>query len=156
MSETEKETIETVATPVAPAQPKVNPYAKMLTDSDLETKGVKLQYEGFSVTIARAGGQNHRFLKLLEAKQKPYRRQIETDTLPMDINQRLLREVYAEAIVLGWDGIVDPETLEPMAYTVSNCMKLFEHVPELFRDIAAAANERANFLRQQSEADQKN
>lgn len=155
-TENTKSELHTEATEAKPVAPKFDPYAKMRTDSDLETKGVKLEYNGFSITIARAGGQNYRFLKLLDAKQRPYRRQIDTDTLPMDINQRLLREVYAEAIVLGWDGVVDPDTLEPMPYTVANCTKLFEKLPELFSDIVSMSRERANFQLAQTEADAKN
>lgn len=115
-------------------------YQQFKSDANLEKSGILLEY-GFSksgkpitIRIARAGGGNSAFTKRMEAKVKPYRRQIQTETIDTAIVEKLLREVYAETVVLGWENVEDADG-NPLDFTAANCIKLFEDLPDLFKDI---------------------
>lgn len=115
-------------------------YQQFKSDANLEKSGILLEY-GFNkagktiaIRIARAGGGNSAYTKRMEAKVKPYRRQIQTETIDLTVVEKLLREVYAETVVLGWENVDDAEG-NPLAYSAANCVKLFEDLPELFKDI---------------------
>lgn len=121
-------------------------YQQFKTDPELEKKGIELDYGDFVVTIARAGGANKRFDKVLEAKTKPYRRAIQTETLDPKVGERLLREVYAETVVLNWHtrteddelmpGIENPDPNGPLLpVTAENLIATFKNLPDLYTDI---------------------
>ena len=59
-------------------------YDAFGTDKDLEKTGIYLEYETFRIKVARAGGGNKRFAKMLEAHTRPYRRAMQTETLGND------------------------------------------------------------------------
>lgn len=136
-------------------------YAQFKTDKSIENDGVILEY-GFNskkkpieIRIARAGGANVRYSKLLESKIKPYRRQIQNDTLDNDVADKITKEVYAQAVVLGWSGVEDENNVE-MEFNVANCVKLFTDLPDLWRDIQEQATKVALFRAEVLEADAKN
>lgn len=126
------------------------------TNKDLEVKGVEVDYGDFRVTIARAGGANKRFARLLESKTRPFRRAIQTETMDNDRANELLKEVYAEAIVLRWEvklpdgkykiGIedLDDET-KIVAFKPENVLRTFMEMDDLFLEIQAQANKVALF-----------
>jgi len=127
-----------------------SPYAQFQTDESLETEGVVLDYGDYQIRIARAGGANKRFAKVLEAKQKPHRRQIQNETLDEGVARKLLAESYAEAVVLGWDNLTGPDG-KPMPYSKQNCVKLLLDLPDLFADIREQAAKVALFRREEIE-----
>ena len=124
-------------------------FAQFKTDPELERKGILIEY-GFNdrtgapiaFRIARAGGGNAQFQKRLEADMKPYRRQIQTDTLDNKVAERILRKVFAETVVLGWEN-VDDENGAELPFTVENCVALFEKLPDLFKDLQEQAQKSA-------------
>ncbi len=79
-------------------------YAQLETDKALETKGVEVDYGSFRVTLARAGGANKRYEKLLDAKSKPHRRAMKTETMDNEVAIGVMREVYADSIILHWES----------------------------------------------------
>lgn len=135
-------------------------YKQFKTDTALEAKGVIIDYGNFRVTLARAGGGNKRFARLLEAKTKPYRRAIQTETMDDDRAQELLCEVYAEAVILKWEAKVDGKWqvgIEPpppkapsegqksggkklLPFNTANVVSTLKNLPELFRDLQEQAN----------------
>lgn len=132
-------------------------YKQFATDKNLEKNGIELQYDKVVFRIARAGGSNERYSKVLEAKCKPYRRQIQTETITPETMERIMREVYAETVVLGWEGVDFEETdngpaIEDAPFTRDNCIRLFEDLPELFNDIQIQAGKAALFKREVLEA----
>lgn len=136
-------------------------YAQFKTDKSVEKEGVILEY-GFNskkkpieIRIARAGGANVQYSKLLEAKIKPYRRQIQNDTLDNEVADKLTKEVYAQAVVLGWSGVEDENNID-MEFSVANCVKLFTDLPDLWRDIQEQATKAALFRAEVLESDSKN
>src|SRR5690606_30785342 len=84
-------------------------YNTFETDKSLERDGIVLDY-GFNsknqpiqIRIARAGGANTKFAKVLEQKMKPYKRAIANDTMDNKVAEKLMVEAYADAVILGWE-----------------------------------------------------
>lgn len=139
-------------------------YEQFKTDAELERNGVEIDYGDFRVTVARAGGANKRFARVLESKSKPYRRAIQTETMNLELSIGLLREVYAEAIILRWETKVNEEWLigiEPppdvdleaveltneglLAFTRDNIVEVFTLLPDLFQDLQEQAQKIAMY-----------
>lgn len=131
------------------------PYSVFKTDKTLEREGIVLDYGDFKIKIARAGGANIAFQRALAEKVRPYRRQIDAGTLPDDVAEKLFLEVYAESVVLGWEGVTD-ENGEPLPFTKENAVKLFSDLPDLFRDVQNQAASIANFRAEVTENTAKN
>lgn len=131
-----------------------------LTDEDMEKNGVWLNFGKFRVLAARAGGANKRFAKVIEVKSRPYQRAIKTDTMPHDVSNKLMREVYAETVVLDWEtqtksgewkkAIVIPGEVLPV--TKANIIRAFEELPEIFLDLQDQVGKLSNFRRAQLES----
>jgi len=77
-------------------------YSQFATDTNLERAGIDLDYGEFRVRIARAGGSNKRYARVLETKMKPHRRALQAETLDPKRAERLLVESYAEGVILEW------------------------------------------------------
>ena len=141
-------------------------YKQFKTDQKLEKEGVEFDYGDFKIILARAGGANKRFARLLEQKTKPYKRAIQTETMDNEKALDLLREVYAEAVVLGWatkvkdkwvDGIEDPENPEKtIPATPENILKVLRDLPEIFGEIQEMASKAALYRETVREDDAKN
>jgi hypothetical protein len=132
-----------------------NAYKLFKNNETLETGGVTLDYGSFKIVVARAGGSNKRFAKALEAKLRPHRRAVETGTLDETLNRRLLVEVYAETVILGWENMQD-EAGEALAFTRENVMKVMTDLPDLFADVVEQTNKVAIFKDMGEEDDVKN
>lgn len=132
----------------------MNFYKQFSTSEDLESKvGVTLDYGAAGkITIHRAGGTNKKFGETITAKLKPYRRQIDAGTLADDVANRVLAEAYADAVIIGWEGVTDANG-DALDFTRANVVKLLTDLPELFKDIQAQATDVANFRAEQIKAD---
>lgn len=119
-------------------------YALFQTDKEQEVNGIILDYPGFSIKIARAGGANKRYTKVLAKRAKPLRRSIEADLLDPDQADALLIGVFAETVVLDWTGVTDAEGKE-LPCTKSNIVKVLTDLPDLFADIREQANKASLF-----------
>lgn len=143
----------------------MNPYKMFKTNQNLETSGIVLDYGDFRIRIARAGGANKKFAKILEAKMKPYRRQADNGTLQEDIANNVLIESYAEGVVLGFEvkvgenqyesGVPQEDgTVKP--YSVDAVKGIFHSLPDLFADVQTQARQMALFREQEVDEDIKN
>lgn len=136
-------------------------YKQFKTDKNVEKEGIVLNYgknskgEDIEIRIARAGGANVQYAKLLEAKTKPYRRQIQNETLDNEVAEKITKEVYAKAVVLGWIGVED-ENGKELEFSFENCMKLFDDLPDLWTDIQQQSTKSALFRADILEQDAKN
>lgn len=120
-------------------------YDAFKTDPDAEQNGIDLDFGDFKVTIARSGGANKKYETLARKKLDRYKRAIAFDALPEETARRVLIECYAEAVVLGWDGVLD-ENGQPIEFTVANCVKLFTELPEFFSQVREESERVSNFL----------
>lgn len=120
-------------------------YGAFGTDESLEKKGIEIDYgDAGTFLVARAGGANKKFQKMVEQKFRPYRRQVQAGTMDNDVADRLLAEVFASTVLIDWDGVTD-EQGEEMACTAENAVKLFTDLPDLFSDLREQAQEASNF-----------
>jgi predicted transcriptional regulator len=141
----------------------VGAYDSFRVDKDLERKGVVIDYEKFRVTIARAGGNNKRYEKVLERLSRPYQRAIQTETLDNDKSMDLLKQAYAEAVVLDWEtnvdgewkrGIEDPDTGELLPFNTENVLRVLRHgeLHDIWHDLRSQATKAALFRASLEEA----
>jgi hypothetical protein len=136
-------------------------YKTFKTDDTLETQGVIIDYGQFRVTVARAGGANKRYGKTLEQKLRPFRRALQTDTMDEAKAEALLKETYAEAVVLNWEVQVDGEWVTGIeqadgsvgAFNRENVLKVFADLPDLFIDLRSQCDKVSLFRREEQEAD---
>jgi hypothetical protein len=122
-----------------------NVYEAFETSKKLEQDGIVLDYGSFKFTIARAGGANRKFANLLDRKLRPHRRAIQAGVFDDETAQRLLAESYAEAVVLGWEGVTDRDG-NPLPFNRENCVRLLTDLPSLFEDVREQAQNASNFL----------
>jgi hypothetical protein len=149
-------------------------YAQFKTDPELERTGIELEYfidsnKSVIIKIARAGGGNSKYQRVLDVRTKPYRRQIQTDTIQPETLESVMREVYADSVVLGWFtatkdekgnetrvATVDDSNGNPMEFSRDNVVKLFRELPDLFADVQTSANKVSLFRMDELEAAAKN
>lgn len=131
-------------------------YKMFQTNVKAESEGVTLDYgEGVKIRIARAGGGNKAYLRAVEAFARKHRRQIQLDALSEELGRKILQEIVATTIILGWEGVTDREG-KPMAFTKDNALKLFADLPDLFTDVYQQAQNAALFREHIMEEDAKN
>lgn len=136
-------------------------YKQFKTDSNLEKDGIIIEYgqtdqgKPIQIKIARAGGANTAYSRVLEAKVKPYRRQIQNETIERETMTSIMREVYAETVVIGWSNVQNAEG-EDLEFNRENVIQLFTDLPELFEDIQSQANNVAIFRETILEEEAKN
>lgn len=130
-------------------------YQTFKTDTDLETDGIWLDYGDFRVKIARSGGANKKFARMLEARTRPYQRAIKAGTLDNDVSNRIMRDLFIACVILDWnvkteDGWVkgiapldDPAKIVPPS--AQALAEVLEGLPDLFADIQEQAQSAANF-----------
>ena len=139
----------------------MNLFKTFATSQDLERKGIDICYgknsrgEDIIITIARAGGSNIAYNKAVEARTKNYRRQIQSETLSPEVAESITREIYADAVILGWSG-VDDENDQPLEFTHANVITLLTKLPDLFDDLKDQATKAALFRSSILENDSKN
>ena len=146
-----------------------NPYKMFQTNRDAEKEGILVNYGDFRFKVARAGGGNSRFRKLLQAKLKPYRHQLDNETMDEQVSEQLMREAFAETVVVGWESKVTDEATglsrwEPwldtpdgrLEFSVENCVKVLTDLPDLFRDLQQVANKVALYRKTEEDEDAKN
>lgn len=144
------------------------------TDPTLETKGVVIDYGSFRITLARAGGANKKFTKLLEAKTRPHRRAMQTETMQDAAAMAILREVYAGGAIMLWEnrekfdkksgewvgefqvGIEPSQGTDLLPFNIDNVCQTLSELPDLFADLQEQANKVSLFRVHNLEEDLKN
>lgn len=136
-------------------------YNTFETDKSLERDGIVLDYgfnsknEPIQIRIARAGGANAKFAKVLEQKMKPYKRAIANDTMDNKVAEKLLVEAYADSVILDWTGVEDREGTA-LDFNRENVVKVLTDLPDLFMDIQSQSQKSALFRAELREAEQGN
>lgn len=134
------------------------------TDLSLERKGIWLQYsEDCEILIARAGGANKTFVKLIQRLSKPHRRAIQTESMDEKLLENLFIEAYAKAILLDWKGVTkdiitgeDKDAKEELTFNADNAAAVLRALPDLFVDIQKASDNISLFRAEILEADSGN
>lgn len=147
-------------------------YELYKTDSSLEKQGKEFLFADgqIRVKLSRAGGSNQKFEKILAANSKPYRRAIQAELITNEKANELLMLTYSEAVVQSWETLVEKEDgtesfvsglylegieeLQPA--TKDNIFKVFQALPDLFKEMAEEANKLTNYRSYEKEEDAKN
>ncbi len=129
-------------------------YTVFETSDELETDGIIVEYAGARITIARSGGANRKFASVMEKAMRPYRAAINSGTLDEGTAQKLLIEAYADAVIVGWEGVTDRDGNE-LPFTKPNVIKIMTDLPDLFLDLKSQAERVANFTQAGASEDAK-
>lgn len=129
-----------------------SPYKQYKTNESVEQKGIILDYGDFEIVVARAGGANKRYQLMMEKKTRPFRN---LSSLSDDRLMAILREVYAETVVLSWKNVCGQDGKD-IPFSKENFVKLMIDLPDLFRDIIDQASSMAAFRETILEQDAKN
>jgi len=140
-----------------------NPLRRIYeTDKNVEREGVVVEYSpGVEIKLARAGGANKKFSKVLTRLSRPHRRAIQTNTIDEKILTDMFITAYAQAIVLSWKGFTkdlitheDADAETELDFNQENVEAVFHEQPNLFQDVQATADNiaifRAEILEQDS------
>lgn len=136
-----------------------SPYDVFETDKDLEQKGIRLSYGDFWFDVARAGGANSRFAKMLEKELQPYRRAIQTETMDPKVANEILCRCFAATVVTGWgskkhgEGRMIARDGSALDFSPANVAHVFVDLPDLFADVREQASKVALFRNAVNEAD---
>lgn len=130
---------------------------------DLYETDMAKEVEGFwhpvnkkiSIKMARAGGANLAFSKVMEEKTRPHRKRggaFEGDNVDVELATDLMKEAFAETIILDWKGITTKEG-KKVAYSPAAARKLLKDLPDLYNELREAAGSAANFRLDEIKAD---
>lgn len=132
-------------------------------DQSLEGDGVWIDYGDFRVKLARAGGSNREYSKVLERLSRPHRRAIATGAISDEQAQGMMHRALAEGCVKGWetrddDGEWVSDVIEAPGgglreATTAAIIETFELLPDLYADLRAQAESMALFKARELEAE---
>ena len=151
-------------------------YEMFETDPDLERNGVIIDYGSFRVTLARAGGANKLYAKVLERESRPYRRAMETETIDPEVALEVMQRVAAQSLITNWEtkvgegddatwkkGILppkDPETGKRpdklLPIKPETLMATFKRLPDIYHDLDKQAKRMSLYRKAVLEVDAKN
>lgn len=153
-----------------------NPYASFTTSESFETQGIWIEEPAFRVKVARAGGKNKAYEKIIDKLFRKHRRSIKMGNISEDVAGPLLAEAFVQTVIKGWEvntgevdtktnetiwkpGIHDPETGEVVSVTPDAIKATLLH-PKFGKDLFGYLREQANnsalFLEDVAEVDTKN
>lgn len=128
---------------------KRNLYALFETDKELEANGIDLKFGDSTFRCKRAGGSNRKFETAFNEKTRAFQTKMQLASLSEEQSDKLLMEVYFEAVVLGWEDVTDREG-NNLEFTLENFQKVMTDLPEVWRNLRSAAANVDNFLVQQT------
>ena len=129
-------------------------YGAFKTSPKLETEGIRLDFPGARIMVARAGGANQAYNKAMKRIAAKHRQALENRTLDDDLALKSLRRAYAETVVVDWqtekdgewvDGIED-ENGNIVPATADAIEAIFIAIPDLFMQVKTEAENFSNFL----------
>lgn len=129
------------------------------TDNAKETNGVRVvvgvnEFTGdeMAINVSRMSKSNKIYAKAAEKKFSPHTAAIQNETIPEALAARLMKELFVEVILHGWEGFSlyeltgnDDDKLTPLEYNSDNAMKLFAELPDVYDAWEAQAKKAANF-----------
>lgn len=139
----------------------MNLYNQFKTDPQLEKEGVWVQYgtteddKPIRFRVTRAGQNNVRYMKLMEQRLKPFRRQIQTETMDQKLARKLNLEIFVDAVLVDWENVRD-ESDQDLPFSRENAIKLFTDLPDIYEDLQEQATKAALFRQQTVEVDSGN
>lgn len=128
------------------------------TNKELEVNGVEIPVdinehnnEPITITLSRMGVSNKRYTTRLEEVMRPHQSALANDSMDNDLARKLLQEVFADTVLIGWGNLPkseltgNPEDTELLPFNRDNAMALWAEMPELFTDWQERAKKSATF-----------
>ena len=141
------------------------------TDTTKEVEGVWVAFdEDVALKLARAGGQNFAYQKYFAKLIRPFKRQIDNNTLPQNRQLQLMAQAYAHNIVLDWkqrvedveagtwsfrEGHIQDEDGTWLSSTAANIEKVLMDLPDFFQFVRDAAMDLSLFMVEEEEENAK-
>jgi hypothetical protein len=136
-------------------------YKQYKTDSSRENLGARIvkgsNDDGTEIVfmVSRAGKSNTTYKLASERAFKPHRQAIKAGTLSNEVAENLLLDLFCGHILKGWENVRNEQGAD-LPFSTENAKKLMTDLPDLYQELSDAANETANFLDSNREADAKN
>lgn len=128
------------------------------TDRALETEGVTIAVDTndhngkpINIIVSRMGTTNKRYTKRLEEVTAPHLTAIQNETLDNELGSKILREVFVETVMLGWENMPkseltgDDKDTDDLPYTAENAIAMFDAFPDFYTVCEGHAKKAANF-----------
>lgn len=123
-------------------------YELFETDQTMEQQGVVVDFGPYGrFKVARAAGSNIKYADAFRKYNKPYQKMLKRGTMPESLARQITAKIYAEAIVLDWEGVIGRDR-KPIPFTKENVVKLMLDLPDLFTQIIAESLNAENFRRE--------
>lgn len=128
------------------AMSKFSGFEEYRTDPDYEAgQGIDLKFPGgVIITIHRAGGANKKYNRTRDRVFKPYRRKLQNGTMGLDEMDDLMKDIYAESVIIGWEG-VKGEDGAIVPFSKQSARDLLDELPAVWEEIQEAADRLGNF-----------
>ena len=116
-------------------------------DAESEKGGVIVDFgEGKTVTVARAGGTNHRFAEIAQAIEKPFKFLIDNRKLPPERRRELNINIFADACIVAFAGWTDARG-DMIPYSKEGARALLRQNGRVFEKVVEIATEGDNYTR---------
>jgi hypothetical protein len=147
-------------------------YNGYITDPAKEQAGIVKDFGDFVVTVARAGGSNEAYGRIMAELYLPYEQVMALDEMPEDKARELWYQGVARTVIKHWafkspdpenhkktilrDGLGIDDQGQVVPATEANIIELFKAAHELFIEIRSFAERRENYSRANMQAAAKN
>lgn len=139
-----------------------SPWAMFETNKDLEQGGIRIDYGKYYFQVARAGGENTRYRDMLRQRLAPHNRAINTGTMDETLAQNIIRDVFAETVILDWGSLAHGEGKmiardgSALEFSAENVKMILKQLPDLAADLQQQAGSAALYRAVLAEFDAKN
>lgn len=130
-------------------------YDVFKTDKTLETEGRWIDYGDIGASFKIASADSPLYRKFMAEQLRPYRVQIDNDTMAQKDVQRVMLAGFVCCILKDWKGVTD-ENGKELPFTTENAKKVMEDLPVLFNDLMKQARDYTTFVRGKNEQTAKN
>lgn len=136
-------------------------YSKFKTNPKLEKDGVPIVYgenskkQPITFVLARAGGANEEYERRMRAELKPYRRQLQTETMDDRLLKKIMKKVFVQTCIRDALNLED-ENETALAFTEDNVIKVLDDLPDIYEDLVDTASKAAIYRETVLEEDAKN
>lgn len=143
-----------------------NLYKTLSSDESLEREGVWIypygpKEEGFpGFKVARAGGANTEYDKMLTKGLRPYQRLLSAavknpegmDTKTVELVKRATQKAFVATCMLDWSDLKDKNE-KAVAFSKEAADTLFNDLPAVYQDLMDAAQNIATFQREENKVE---
>lgn len=144
-------------------------YHRFITDKALELGGVEKDFGDFKVLLARAGGSNDDYGRVMQELFAPYQQIMDLGEMSDEEASKIWAAVYARTVVKNWvfkegkgkdavwvNGLGRGDDGNVIQATTENITELLQSAPELFNEIKFYSERRETYVLKSLQAAAKN